>query len=82
MFAVCLNYPNIPELKTLPAGNYLCANCTAENRLETIAKLSQIAQDKYGSQPQFIVQQIMISGILQWHYQIQIYVGKSAIKAD
>ena len=32
MFAVCIHYTNLDELKTLPAGKYLCADCTDENK--------------------------------------------------
>lgn len=32
LFAVCLRYADIEGLKQLPQGNYLCADCTEENR--------------------------------------------------
>lgn len=74
MYAVCLQYENADRLKTLPAGNYLCAGCTEENRKETINEFMGIAKEKYHTEPAFIVQQIVVSGILQWNYQIQICV--------
>ncbi|WP_125769151.1 MerR family transcriptional regulator [Lapidilactobacillus wuchangensis] len=82
MFAICLNYVTVPGLKILPAGNYLCADCTEENRSSKLDELTRIAQSKYGIKPQFTVQQIMISGILQWHYQLQVYLGKSENSLD
>ena len=32
LFAVCIRYVDMDGLKVLPAGKYLCANCTEENR--------------------------------------------------
>ena len=32
LFAVCIRYGDMDGLKVLPAGKYLCANCTGENR--------------------------------------------------
>lgn len=75
MFAVCIRYENIDGLKILPKGNYLCAECTEESRADKLKELIQIAKDEHGTQPKFTVQQIVISGILQWHYQAQVYLG-------
>lgn len=36
----------------------------------------RIAQAKYGVEPAFTVQLIVISGILHWNYEVQIYIGK------
>lgn len=75
LFAVCIRYADTGRLKTLPAGNYLCADCTEETRSETIHELLRLAEQKYGVIPAFTVQQIIVSGILQWRYQIQVYLG-------
>lgn len=75
MFAVCIRYKNIDGLKVLPKGNYLCANCTEESRVTKLNELIQIANDEHGIQPKFTVQQIVVSGILQWNYQLQVYLG-------
>lgn len=75
LFAVCIRYENIDGLKVLPKGNYLCANCTEENRENTLHELLQIANDEHHAHPKFTVQQIVVSGILQWNYQVQIYLG-------
>lgn len=74
LFAVCIRYENIDELRVLPKGNYLCADCTEENRIAKLDELIQIANKKHGIQPKFTVQQIIISGILQWNYQVQVYL--------
>ena len=63
LFAVCMRHVEIDGLKVLPKGNYLCANCTEENREQTLRKLLQIAQTKYGAKPSFTVQLIVVSGI-------------------
>lgn len=76
LFAVCIRYVDIDGLKILPKGRYLCANCTEENREQTLNELIRIAQSKYGVQPTFTVQLVIVSGILQWNYEIQVYLRK------
>ena len=74
-FAVCTRYAEINGLKTLPAGIYLCADCTEEIRQETLEKLLDIAKEEYHIDPDFSLQLVVISGILQWKYQLQVYTG-------
>lgn len=76
LFAVCIRYVNIDGLKILPKGKYLCANCTEENREQMLRELIHTAQTKYGVEPTFTVQIIVVSGILQWNYEVQVYVDK------
>lgn len=75
IFAVCIRYENVDGLKVLPKGNYLCANCTEESRASKLNELIQIANNEHGIQPKFTAQQIVVSGILQWNYQAQVYLG-------
>lgn len=75
MFAVCIRYAHIDGLKRLPKGTYLCADCTEESRAANLKQLIQIATEEHGIQPKFTVQQIVVSGILQWNYQAQVYLG-------
>lgn len=78
LFAVCLRYEkNHPGLKILPAGSYLCADCTEENREDTLRELLQLARDSYRIQPSFILHEIIVSGILQWRFQAQVYLGRA-----
>lgn len=72
LFAVCIRYVDIEGLKALPAGTYLCANCTEQNRQARMKDLLKIAWEEYNVKPGFIVQLVVVSGILQWNYQIQI----------
>ncbi len=44
LFAVCICHGNINGLKTLPGGDYLCADCAEENREEKLNELLQIAK--------------------------------------
>ena len=74
LFAVCIRYVDIDGLKILPKGKYLCANCTEENSKSTLDNLIYKAKTEYGVNPQFTVQLIVVSGILQWNYEVQVYI--------
>lgn len=76
LFAVCIRYVDIDGLKVLPKGKYLCAACTEENRKQTLQELIHIAKTKYGVEPKFTVQLIVVSGILKWNYEVQVYVDR------
>ncbi len=76
LFAVCVRYVDIDDLKVLPKGKYLCAHCTEENREQTLYELIRIAKTKYGAEPAFTVQLIVVSGILHWNYEVQVYVDR------
>ena len=75
LFAICTQYQQVEGLKTLPAGRYLCANCAEKVREQTLQELLRLAQAQYGAQPTFTVQLIVVSGILHWNYEVQVYVG-------
>lgn len=47
-----------------------------ENREQILRELLDIAQTKCGENPIFTVQIIVVSGILQWNYEVQVYVGE------
>lgn len=76
LFAVCIRYVEIDGLRVLPKGKYLCAGCTEENREETLRELIRMARTQYGVEPAFTVQLVVLSGILQWNYEVQVYVGR------
>lgn len=80
LFAVCIRYMDIEGLKILPAGKYLCADCTEDNRQEVLGKLIQKANDEYGVETKYTIQQIVVSGILQWNYQAQVYLNCELIR--
>ena len=76
LFAVCVRYVDIDGLKVLPEGQYLCANCSEENREQTLRELVGKARKEYGAEPEFTVQLIVVSGILHWNYEAQVYTGR------
>lgn len=76
LFAVCVRYAEIDGLKRLPKGKYLCVDCTEENKEQALNEISRIAQIKYGVKPAFTVQLIVVSGILRWNYEMQVYIDK------
>lgn len=75
LFAVCVRYERIDGLITLPEGDYLCADCTEKEREDTMNRLLEAAAREYGVRPDFTVQRIIVSGILQWRYQIRVFLG-------
>lgn len=77
LFAQCSRYGEDPRLTVLPAGPYLCADCTEENREQARSALVKEAKERWGITPAFTAEMIVISGILQWTYQIQIPLEES-----
>ena len=76
LFAVCIRYADIDGLKVLPKGKYLCANCTEENRNRTLEERIDKAKREYEANPPFAVQLIVVSGILQWNYEVQVFISE------
>lgn len=76
LFATCIRYVDIDELKVLPKGKYLCAYCTEENREQVLSEVMRIARTEYGVEPTFTIQLIIISGILNWNYEVQVCVDR------
>ena len=75
LFAVCTRYSQIENLLTLPAGEYLCAECTEETRAAVREELLARAREK-GAEPQYIVHIVVLTGILQWKYELQVRLGE------
>ena len=75
LFAICTRFVKTDGIKILPQGKYLCADCTEENRGQVIKKLFETAKNKYGAIPEFTIHLIVLSGILQWNYQAQIFIS-------
>lgn len=74
MFAVCSKYPSLEGLTLLPEGKYLCVNCREENKETLLQELLQKAKTEYQVCPDAIIQSIVITGVLQWSYQIQVLI--------
>ncbi|WP_188114731.1 MerR family transcriptional regulator [Paenibacillus sp. B2(2019)] len=76
LFAVCLKYPSLEGLTVLPEGDYLCAICTEENKNAVLQNLLERAKTEYDVCPDFVLHNIIVTGILQWDYQIQLFIKK------
>lgn len=76
LFAVCTRYSQTENLVTLPAGKYLCAECTEQTREKTRSELFARIQESGAPAPQFFVELVVLTGILQWKYEMQVYAGK------
>lgn len=76
LFAICTKFTKISGIKILPQGKYLCADCTEDNREQIIKNLTETARREYNVFPDFTIQLIVLSGILQWNYQAQIFISK------
>ena len=74
--AVCMRYDaGLDGLVTLPAGTYLCADCAEADWREALGRLLGAARAEYGAEPAFSLQLVVVTGILQWNYQLQVPVG-------
>ena len=51
------------------------ANCTENNLEQTTKSLIEIAKNKYHIVPEFTLQLVIVSGILQWNYQVQVFIS-------
>ena len=76
LFVVCTKYRKTDGIMILPQGNWLCAECTEENRDRVTKALIETAKTRYGVVPEFTVQLIVVSGILQWNYQAQVFLSE------
>lgn len=76
LFAVCVRFAEVEGLKVLSKGKYLCADCTEENREQVLNEVVRIARTKYDVEPTFTVQLIVVSGILHWNYEVQVYIDR------
>lgn len=74
LFAVCKKYSQTENLIELPKGKYLCAECTEDNYNEAMQKLIDTSKLQYTAEPKFIIRLIVLTGILQWGYEIQILI--------
>lgn len=78
LFAVCLEYPEdsfIDGLLTLPGGTYFCQDCPKEKRSQFLPVFLNNAKKKFDLKPSFVIQKIVISGILHWDYQFQVLIA-------
>lgn len=74
LFALCIRYCEADGLEILPEGRYLCVNCSRADQQEALEKALKYAQELFQVQPTFSIQIVMLTGIAQWNYQIQIFL--------
>jgi len=78
LFVQCLRWEQNELLRELPAGRYLCLDCTEEQCEAAMAEM-QSAACRYGCpDPRFILRQVMVAGVLAWTYQLQICLEASS----
>ena len=75
MFALCTRHDGGGDLLTLPAGDYLYAECTDETYRAVLGRLRAHAAEKFGAAAAFAVRIVKLTGILQWKYEAQIWLG-------
>lgn len=76
LFVVCTSYSKVPGLMSLPQGRYLCAECSDDNYKQVLKNLSDYSESAFGIKPDFSIRIVNITGILQWNYELQLYIGK------
>lgn len=75
MFAVCIKHDGGKDLFTLPGGKYLCAECSDKTYESVLGKLLDVAKKEYNAKTPYVIRMIKLTGILQWKYEIQIFIG-------
>ena len=74
MFAVCTRRPEDATVRILPEGQYLCARCTQAQHRATVNMLKKYARETFSVSPDCILSIVVLTGILQWDYEIRIPV--------
>lgn len=72
MFAVCTRYAPRQDLRILPEGTYLCADCTQQEREDALHALLAEAKGRGFPPPPFTVSIIVLAGVAQWGYRLEV----------
>lgn len=75
MFAVCTRYAPRQDLRILPEGTYLCADCTQQEREDALHALLAEAKERGFPPPPFTVSIIVLAGVAQWGYRLELLLG-------
>lgn len=75
MFAVCTRYAPQQDLRILPKGTYLCADCTQQEREDALHALLAEAKERGFPPPPFTVSIIVLAGVAQWGYRLELPLG-------
>lgn len=72
MFAVCAKYVDTEGgLTVLPGGEWLCAECT-DGTFPSAAATLRAEAERRGCTPPYTVRMVVLTGILQWKYELQL----------
>ncbi len=75
LFAVVKDGKDYLKTITLAKGKYLCLRTTKENYNNSLNKIKDIALNKYNVKITNVIAMIIIKGILEWDYELEIYLG-------
>lgn len=75
MFAVCTRYAPRQDLRILPEGTYLCADCTQQEREDALHALLAEVKGRGFPPPPFTVSIIVLAGVAQWGYRLELPLG-------
>ena len=77
MFVLCSRFAQVKDLKILPGGRYLCAECTEETRAAIQRQVLETAKAQFSVNPAFCVFIVVLTGILQWKYEMQVFIAEN-----
>ena len=63
------------DLRILPEGTYLCADCTQQEREDALHALLAEAKGRGFPPPPFTVSIIVLAGVAQWGYRLELPLG-------
>lgn len=75
LFATCIQAGEHPQMRRLPGGRYLCASCCGPEYRETAARLREIAWEQYGVKEPLTLLDVIFTGIVQWEYEMKVFLG-------
>ena len=65
LFVFCKNYSTNDNNTFIPAGKYLCCNCSEANRGPTLDEMVKKIKHVYQTNVDFIVETIVFTGMFQ-----------------
>lgn len=79
LFAQCICAGRHSHVVTLPAGQYLCASCSAQDYQKTVDELRNLASGRRPSGNNPIVLDIIFTGLIQWEYEVKLFLGDEIV---
>lgn len=78
LFARCARFVPHPDVIILPAGRYLCLSCRSQEYRKTMDQLRHLAAADYNVRDSFVVLDIIFTGLIQWEYEVKLFLGANA----